>query len=649
MQIRSILLYNRTGALRELTLKRGSVNIITGRSLTGKSAIIDIIDYCLGRSTFAIPEGVIRDSVAWYGVIFSLADGTEVLIAKPAPEHDAVSQSHAYYEVGASLKAPPLERLIANTNDAAVVSELSSRVGILPNVHTPPPGQSRDELTATIRHTIYYLFQPQWLIASKDALFHRQSEPFMQQTIKDTLPYFLGVVNPNRVRLEHELRLARQRLKTATRELEEAQFVASDQLKRGQGLITEAQQAGILRSDAAAGSAQEVMDILRSVLRWTPSTVPPIENDKLADLRRGVDESRETFKSVHNQIEAAETFQRDSQSYASEAGEQAMRLQSIQLFRESDNGHRCPVCFSELALEIPTVFALNESLQRLGSELRSVERERPRLREYIDNLKTEREAARRNVAEAEFVLEAALSEQEAAEAFRSANARAARVVGRVSLYVETVQLINEEQTLQKAVTQARVEVSRLESLLADEAEEGLLTSILNRIGIQMSEWAEPLELEHPGPYRLDISSLTVVVDRPGRPIPMQRLGGGKNYLGCHLLALLALHDHFVRNKCPVPGFLVLDQPTQVYFPSTQQYQSLSGTTQETIESDADLRAVRRMFDLLFSVCSGLSPDFQLIILEHANLPEDRYQKALVEESWTGKGHRALVPEDWKTL
>ena len=219
MQIRSILLYSQSGAVRELKFNRGAVNIITGKSLTGKSAIIDIIDYCMGRSTFAIPEGIIRDSVAWYAVIFRTSDETEVLIAKPAPQNDASSQSHAYYEVGTSLTAPTMSRLAANSNDHAVVSNLSTRVGILPNLHTPPPGQSRESLTATIRHTIYYLFQPQSVIANKDILFHRQTEQFMQQTIKDTLPYFLGAINPDRVRLEHQLRLARQQLKLTTKEL----------------------------------------------------------------------------------------------------------------------------------------------------------------------------------------------------------------------------------------------------------------------------------------------------------------------------------------------------------------------------------------------------------------------------------------------
>jgi hypothetical protein len=359
------------------------------------------------------------------------------------------------------------------------------------------------------------------------------------------------------------------------------------------------------------------------------------------------DARREEFRNIQKQIDAAEVFQRDAQAYASEAGEQFMRLQSIGLFDDNSGPHRCPVCSSDLPAEVPTAAAVNESLRRLGSDLQQVEGERPRLREYIDNLKTERETARHRLVESEFALEAALSEQEAAEEFRNANARAARVVGRVSLYVETVQLVNQQEALQSVVRQAEAEVRRLESVLAEDEEQDLLVSILNRMGQQMTRRAELLQLEHNAPYRLDLNNLTVVADRPGRPIPMHRMGGGKNWLGCHLLALLALHEHFVQEKRPVPGFLILDQPTQVYFPSTQQYKALSGTTQETLESDADLDAVRRMFELLFAVCATLSPDFQIIVLEHANLPDDQYQAALIEDPWSGIGHHALVPAEWR--
>jgi hypothetical protein len=51
-----------------------------------------------------------------------------------------------------------------------------------------------------------------------------------------------------------------------------------------------------------------------------------------------------------------------------------------------------------------------------------------------------------------------------------------------------------------------------------------------------------------------------------------------------------------------------------------------------------------MFELLFDICRHLAPNFQIILLEHANLPDEQFQNALVEVPWT-QG-RALIPQDW---
>jgi len=650
LQVRSILLYNRDGAVRQLSFKLGALNIITGRSLTGKSAIIEILDYCLGRSDFTVPEGTIRDSVAWYGVLFRIGDATDAFVAKPAPAPLAGQQSRCHFEIGSASSIPSLGELRLTTNDEAVANTLSRRIGVTPNVNVPPTGATRRELEADIRHTAYYLFQDQGLIASKELLFHRQAEEYMPQAIKDSLPYFLGIMNPERVKLEQELRLARRRLKLAERDLREADSITVDRLSRGQALVAEAQQAGMLPGDTPVATSEEVMAALNRAVRWMPTAAPLVERQRTAQLRDELQAHRESFKSLQGRIEAAETFERQSARYQSEAGEQVKRLQSIGIFRSIDGPHTCPVCSSQLTEGFPSVVALADSLRQLDAELTFVDREQPRLREYIDGLKRERETVRQLVGQTEFALQAAVAEEEAAQEMRDTSARAARVVGRISLYLESIEAVDENSALRVAVSGAGAEVSRLERLLSDDTEEQLLTSVLNRIGSYMTQSAADLQLEFSRwPYRLDLAHLTVVADRPGRPIPMQRMGGGKNWLGCHLIALLALHRHFVEEQRPVPGFLVLDQPSQVYFPTLDDYKRLSGTTEDTARSGGDLDAVQRMFGLVFGVCQLLAPNLQVIVLEHANLPDAPFQKALAEPVWDGTGDRALVPESWKSL
>ena len=84
MKIKSIHIYSHDGQRRDLQFKVDGLNVITGRSSTGKSALSEIIEYCMGRSTFNVPEGIIRDKVAWFAVIYQFPQ-EQVLIAKPTP------------------------------------------------------------------------------------------------------------------------------------------------------------------------------------------------------------------------------------------------------------------------------------------------------------------------------------------------------------------------------------------------------------------------------------------------------------------------------------------------------------------------------------------------------------------------------------
>jgi hypothetical protein len=72
-------------------------------------------------------------------------------------------------------------------------------------------------------------------------------------------------------------------------------------------------------------------------------------------------------------------------------------------------------------------------------------------------------------------------------------------------------------------------------------------------------------------------------------------------------------------------------------------------TERNIESslidleDEDRAAVIRMFELVRDVVNELSPGFQIIITEHADISEDWYQEAVVERWRNGN---ALIPTEW---
>ena len=76
--IKAIIIFNKKGEKRVVPLKQG-VNIITGESKTGKSALVEIIDYCLCSTRCTIPKGKITDFSYLYTLVMAISDNTYVI------------------------------------------------------------------------------------------------------------------------------------------------------------------------------------------------------------------------------------------------------------------------------------------------------------------------------------------------------------------------------------------------------------------------------------------------------------------------------------------------------------------------------------------------------------------------------------------
>lgn len=79
-----IVAKNQKYSHKDIELNTNSVNVITGDSRTGKSAIIPIIDYCLASGECYIPTQTIRNACSWFGVVIKLEKNI-VLLARREP------------------------------------------------------------------------------------------------------------------------------------------------------------------------------------------------------------------------------------------------------------------------------------------------------------------------------------------------------------------------------------------------------------------------------------------------------------------------------------------------------------------------------------------------------------------------------------
>lgn len=632
MQIIAIVLYGKNGKIRVLPFSKGKVNIITGRSKTGKSVIGDIIDYCFGGASCNIAEGFVRERVDWYGLHLE-NHGERLFVARENPPRGQASTNRCCYIIGAEHIPDDISRSTLIDSEG-LQKLLSAKLGINENMFKPPVDQSRIPISANIRHTLFYCIQNQDEIASQKILFHRQSEPFIPQAIKDTLPYFLGVINEEALALESERNQLIREANIISRSINEVTLLRGNGLHRATELLSEAKEVGLISSekDFDLSDYFSVRQGLEEACQWKP-----VENnieglDRISLLQSQLYKKTQEIDLLSVDIRNSEEFIGQVRDYGSEIDHQKSRLESIGLFEQLDNdpGH-CPFCSERLTVPLPSEEDVRYAINRLSERLSTVSRERPHLRMHIDSLYDKRQQLREQVETIQHEINAIYAENKEAIYIKDLNARRARVVGRISLWLENVVISDNLDSKKATLLELQKRINEINVMLDANETDERKQSIINRVSTKISEWAKILELEHSEyPFRLDISKLTVMVDMD-RPVPLQQLGSGSNWLGCHLLTLFSLHTYFINNNRPVPGFLFLDQPSQVYFPS------------EMNERNVDSQEIRSIYRFIFDRVNELNPNLQVIIVDHADINEEYFQQAVVEKWWDGT---KLVPTDW---
>lgn len=642
-QILDIVLYNYTGEQRVLSLKPGKMNIITGASKTGKTALIEIIDYCMGSDDCGIPEGIIRKTVQWVGIRLKLTEG-QVFVARKLPDPGVKSSSEIYYEVKKNVEIPEYSILKQTANPQTLIALLTKHSGIGENLDVPPPGQTRSPLSANIRHALFFTFQQQSEVISNRYLFHKQGEPFIPQTIKDALPYFLGAVTEDHVAKMGYLRELRHKLKGLERRLSEFESILGGGISRAHSLLSEAKDFGLF-SEHLPDKWEDCVKALRSIQskRFESEKEIEIEGDAFKQLQTEREQISQNLRRLKDELEAAKSLISEKHDYSHESEEHISRLQSIGLFTStsSDASHVCPLCQSTLESRyLPQVKEIEDSIKKISEQVRSIDERSPKMQEVIRIIEQRIEDTKLKLRQNRDALDAIQVSNERLQAIHDRNAKRAHVLGRIGLYLESLPIIEDSSDLKREIQSLREEISNLEDELSDEVIQDRIASIVSIMSKDMSRWARELKLEHSEyPLRLDLKQLTVVADTEDGPIPMSKMGSGENWVGYHLITHFALHKWFVKKKRPVPCFLFVDQPSQVYFPADKDVNG----TMDGIENE-DREAVARMYTLALSVVHELNEDFQIILTDHADISEKWFQDCVVER-W--RGGKKLIPETWE--
>lgn len=662
VQLLALALYGHDGRRRDVRFRPGRLNIVTGESKTGKSALLTITEFCLGRNAYLIPAGPITDHAAWYGSLWQLTDdvnGPRAFVGRPAPPKGQASIQRAMLEFGgAAMDLFDFDGLTENSDTDSVRRQLGRRIGIAENViESRGAGMNQTPFEAHLGHAAWLCLQDQDEIASRHLLFHRQGDGAVAEHLKDTIPYFLGAVPVDAAAKKAALRDANRAQRRAEAALAAAQQEASAVEATLRGLLAEAYTAGLTDEHDLTESTQ-IIGALHAAVRdpraggqglTTSSDASGANSVERQDRRRNLVRQRAELRSQLQTVmddRALLLDRADSErEFAGAVELHAGRLTSLELLpsQTEDNtaaGGGCPLCGSDLEEPDPTATELTERLQSLREELTSLDAAPESRRQILTALETEADRLRQELTAMETAIEALNAADQTARTQRDADAARNYTRGRIEalLGVMSTGTGDSLERLRRNLDAANQRIARLLAEVDPDADREQLLSRLNIVGRTMTDLAQRLGLEHvEDGVRLDLANLTVVTDTSDGPLPLQRIGSAANWIGYHLATHLALHRYFVENERPVPRLLMIDQPTQAFYPSDVAKDT--GTV-----DDADREAVLAMFTVMRDVVTELAPRMQIIVSDHANLVEEDWFQDAIEHNW--RGGTRLVPSAW---
>jgi len=634
MQICRIVLYSRKGETRELPFKLGRVNIISGPSERGKSAILAIIDYCLGSQRLGVPAGIIQDAVSWYALELDF-DGERMFLARQGTEGGRQSGAlwHIQFcEIGP--QTPEMRNFSPSYTKDDLVTKISGKLG-MGAIFIPRKDGKVEKRQISFRSGLLYSFQKQNEVANPDLFFHRQGETGIAQQIRDTLPYYLGAISEDIIARQEELKTKRKHLREVEQRL--------DRMTTSQGdigdedadlLIAEARRTGLL-SESESGAVLEQLqraEVVANKMIINPGI------DVLEKLRKKIFDLQEERLDISREIEALKSFHDDQSLVEIGVNEQKRRLPSIHLLPNDGSVERCPICQSAMDNPPPTAKELVNSLNALEMELAFVSRDQGQLREAVAKKRAALADKDRKIMATRRQL-AQLRETDAAvRALLDQRNDAARVGGMIHMFLRVNRVGTSEDRLALEVEAKALKnaIDIIESETNFESVKGRIATFLGGVGQIITEWARSLSLAYSdGMLTFDIRGPRLVSESDSGTIPFSRFGSGKNWVWYHLLGHLALHRWFVTNNRPTPRFLIVDQPSQVYFPAG-----------DTREGEEDLEEVRRIYHWLFDVTALMEAEFQVIVTDHATFADDhRFRDHLIHNWW--ESDEALIPLSWQ--
>lgn len=645
--ISDIVLFSDSGDKRHLTFESG-LNIITGDSKTGKSALIEIVDFCLFSKRSTIPVGIVADWTEIFSVVYILGD-KKIIIARPINDLNRCYFSvESNFDTEKDFTRDYLKRLSLKDVKQAQV-DFEQHLGLSVTSTRIFDEQLRQTGSkATIRDAASLMFQHQNLVANKHSVFYRFDDFYKRAKAISDFPIHLGWADGEYFSLKREHERLLKEIKKVTKQSKNSTLERTNKIKKLREPIESYYNA--------LGMVLEESDITLLRLTKIAQELPKVPGNihENSDIGKQLTKLKQDRKTVVKQLSETNELigkvgenSSDAQNY-SNSMQQLLELSFVKT--QPKHVIACPLCKSESPKLTDVVENIQLSRHDLIEELSKIGTFKQDNSEFLADLMQQRDEFKKEIRK----ITHKINDIEKSIGISKNNDLKATLYTLKGRIEANLDQILEDNSPSKEVEKPDDLAARL--IVIEEKIAGYdLRSKIEEANVfinkTMNSLKDKLDFEEeltPGEMKFDLATFNFYYLHKSKKINLSEMGSGANWLACHLSLFLALLKLTVRENSSIPAVLFLDQPSQVYFPKVRS--TFSSSKKEELLSDTKLREVdQNIIQVIniFNVINDFLDEFvegtntfkpQVIILEHADEPE---LDPFIRERWSSTGKKLI--------
>lgn len=627
--IKKIIIFGKDNQKRELSLTNG-LNIISGHSKKGKSALIEIVDYCLCATVPSIPKGLISDFAELFCIVLKV-DKNFLVIARPN-NNDTQSKIYVSLETDVNFLKNFDISYFENQPLLKIKGAGQDNIEKFLGLNIADSNLTESDVKkgkASLRNMTPFLYQYQNLVASKHALFSKMDDYNRKARILEQIPIFLGIVDAEYYSIKRQIDELEKKLKGIEREKNKETLFNTQYEKRLEGLCRN-YFAIIGKELPNFNSLTNLITITKELPEFDQSEPFKSDSTRLySKLRVKLSTKSLRLNTINTELQKIENIAKNAKKSISNLSHIKKRSEAVEII-----DCLCPVCGNGVDSLSEEANSINSALDSLNIEVGSMVGFARFDVEQMETLKHEKRNLQKEISEINTQINEFEDFNKKTKEYKDKRDSLAFLRAKIEVIVE--QISNKIQITDFGEKGIISELKLLRESLTKYDFKKDLAECQSKLNMWMNEIANHLDFEEqflPAKLELNLNTLSIIHnDKNYGRIRLSDLGSGANWLAIHLSASLGFLKLFsYKNKSPVPNFLFIDQPSQVYFP------------RDVDSHDNDIKKVENIYiQIVKTLKKGRKESgkySQVIVLDHADnldLKEYRY-KRYVRASWFESG------------